>query len=427
LINIQEAVMRIDTGYKFTIGFIMVIGAVALVPYLTKLINLPQGLEEIVATLVAIVVGLSIGLYISKTFTRNFQELTSAAETISGGNLKPRAILTGKTLFEDETIDLEASLKKIISSLRELVILIQQNSSTVTVSAQSLADTAAEMNLSTEEISSTIEQITEGAVRQTDMVDKLSNLIKEMAESMETVAQRARESADKSSKASKAAENGSEQAVAVMAKLKEVLDNVESSSAVVFKFGDKSKEIGKIVEVITKIAHQTNLLALNATIEAARAGEYGRGFSVVAEEVRKLADSTGESAEQISSLVTEIEEESSRAVSSLRESTIPLSKSREGIESTINELGNIVEVVKDSTATSNQIYQLAQQQMNGAKDMVGAIEEIHRVTEDNAAATEEVSAATEEQTASMEEMAAAAKELSNLAEKMKKVSEKFEV
>ena len=165
--------MRVELGYKFTIGFIMVIGAVAFVPYVTKFINLPEGLEDVVSTLVAIIVGLSAGLSLSKSFSRNFEDLTSAADSISKGNLKPRKILTHEMKFEDETVDLEISIQKMMSSLRELVIHVQENSGSVSEAAHSLSSTAQEMNASTEEISSTIEQIAKGAELQTEMVENV--------------------------------------------------------------------------------------------------------------------------------------------------------------------------------------------------------------------------------------------------------------
>lgn len=419
--------MRIEIGYKFTIGFVCVIASVVFVPYITGLINLPKGLEDIVSTLVAIVIGLSIGVYFSRTFAKKFQELSSAAEAISEGNLKPRNILTTRMTFEDETIDLENSIKKMVNNLRELVTHVKENSQSVSDSAQSLSATAEEMNASTEEISSTIEQIAKGAELQTEMVEKTSRLIKNIADSIEKVAINAREAAENATETSHTAQNGSGKMAGVLEKLKEVFGRIESSSEVVFKFGNKTQEVGKIVEVITRIAQQTNLLALNATVEAARAGEYGRGFAVVAEEIRKLAESSSQSAEQITALIKEIEEESGKAVGSLRESTGLMSEGKKSIETTGQILTEIVKKVLVSKESSDNIYKLTRQQLDGAHEMVEAIDEIAKVAEDNAASTEQASAATGEQTASMQEMASAAQELSDLAEEMRKVTERFEV
>lgn len=419
--------MRIEMGYKFIVGFIFVIAAVAFVPSLTRMINLPPELQNIVSVLVAIVVGLLIGSILSKSFSRSIKDLTSAAEDISKGNLQQRTILSSRPRFEDETVDLEDALRKMTIHLRDVVIRMQDNSGSVADSAQGLSTTAEEMNATTQEISSTIEQIARGAEQQTEMVEKSSKLISEMVAAVEAVVSTSREAREKSIKTTSAAEAGSKQAMEVVDKLKGVFGKIEASSEVVFRFGDKTQKIGKIVEVITQIAQQTNLLALNATIEAARAGEYGRGFAVVAEEIRKLAENSTQSAEQITDLIKEIENESGKAVGSLRESTSLIAEGRGGLETTGRALEDILQMVMESAESLNNIHLLAQKQIEGSQSMVHAVEEIAKVAEDNAAATEEASAATQEQTASMDEMSASANELSTLAAEMRLVSEKFQV
>lgn len=419
--------MRIELGYKFILGFILVIASVVAVPYVTPFFGIEKEWESLFSTLCAVTLGLLMGVIFSRKFGTTFGDMSVAAEEISNGNLKERMILTSRVIFPDETVDLEASIQKMLKSLRELVTGMKSHSSSVSDAAQSLSATAEEMNASTEEISSTIEQITKGAELQTEMVEKSSKLIKEMAAFIEKVENSSKLAAENSLKTSQTAEEGSKQAMQVIEKLKDVFEKVGNSSEIVFRFGEKTHEVGKIVEVITKIAQQTNLLALNATIEAARAGEYGRGFAVVAEEIRKLAENSTRSAEQITTLIKDIEEESATAVGSLRESTGMMSDGKEGIEFTEKKLREIVEMVQAATESSNKIYLLTREQITGARDMVTAIDEIAKVAEDNAAATEEASAATQEQMASMQEMASAAQELSNLADEMRKATDKFMV
>lgn len=419
--------MRIEVGYKFILGFIAVIAAVTLIPFFTPYLKIDKEWEHLFSTLCAITVGLIIGGVFSNKLGNTFQQISSAAEDISKGNLKERTISLSKPLFEDETVDLGHAIQGMMDNLRELVVSMQQNSSSVSDSAQGLSATAEEMNASTEEISSTIEQITKGAELQSEMVEKSSRLIRDMASSIELVASSSKEAAENTARTADTASEGSMKAIEVIDNLKDVFEKVEHSSEVVFRFGEKTHEIGKIVDVITKIAQQTNLLALNATIEAARAGEYGRGFAVVAEEIRKLAEGSTKSADQITSLIKEIEVESSHAVGSLKESTGMMAKGKEGIEFTGKTLEEIVTMVMASTEVSREIYLLTQKQSEGAQGMVNAIDEISKVAEDNAASTEQASAATQEQMASMEEMASAAQELSNLADEMRTATDKFEV
>ena len=419
--------MRIEIGYKFILGFITVIAAVTVIPFFTPYLQIDKEWEHLFSTLCAITVGLIMGLIFSRKFGGTFQDISNAAEEVSKGNLKERTISNYKPMFKDETVDLSNAIQSMMDNLRGLVISMQQNSNSVSDAAQGLSATAEEMNASTEEISSTIEQITKGAELQSEMVEKSSLLINEMAASIELVANSSKEAAENTAKTAETASEGSRKAMEVIDNLKKVFEKVEHSSEVVLKFGEKTHEIGKIVGVITKIAQQTNLLALNATIEAARAGEYGRGFAVVAEEIRKLAEGSTKSADQITSLITEIEEESSHAVGAMKESTSMMTVGKEGIEFTGNTLKDIVKMVMASTEVSKEIYLLTQKQSEGAQNMVKAMDDIAKVAEDNAASTQEASAATQEQMASMEEMASAAQELSNLADEMRATTDKFEV
>ena len=212
-----------------------------------------------------------------------------------------------------------------------------------------------------------------------------------------------------------------------MDRMMEVLTNIEKIGKEMLEFSEKAKEIGKIVEVIGGVAQQTNLLALNATIEAARAGEYGRGFAVVADEIRKLSESTTKFTEEITGIVTEIDEGSEEAITDVREVLKNIQDGKGVINSSVQSLGVIVRISLDSLHELNRISDLTKQQTEGAEKMVKAVDEIAKVAEDNAASTEEVSAATEEQTASMEEMASSAQELSDTAEELKSVVDNFKL
>jgi methyl-accepting chemotaxis protein len=202
---------------------------------------------------------------------------------------------------------------------------------------------------------------------------------------------------------------------------------VERNGEQIVSFGTQVQKIGKIVEVITGIAQKTNLLALNATIEAARAGEYGRGFAVVAEEIRKLADSSSDSAGEISRLIESIREESQKVQSSMQASIREMDSERAALDTTSSAFEEIIQTAVATQTKATSIAELSQNQAEGATGMVAAIDEISRVVSDNAAATQEVSAATEEQSASMEEMARSAQDLSALAEQLLEAVRRFQL
>jgi methyl-accepting chemotaxis protein len=420
--------MRVEISYKFTIGFIIVVGAIvalnALVPYV--FINEWQWLQQPVAIAGAMVVGLSLGLAFSKAFTANIQRINEGAERLSHGDLT-RDVQIRNSTFPDETADLALSLNRVNESLRELVGTIRSSAGRVAASAQGLSATAEEMSASSHEVANTVEQITLGAERQAEMVEKASRLIKEMAVSIDLVAAAAKKLSTSAGETTATAQRGGQVAREAMEKMRQVLQDVDLNSKRMVSFGSQVQKIGKIVEVITGIAGKTNLLALNATIEAARAGEYGRGFAVVAEEVRKLADSTGDSAGEITRLIEAIREENQMMQSSTAETAMRMAEGRAILDATGRTFEEIIADVMTTQTKANSISELAEQQTNGARGMVSAIDEISRVVTDNAAATQEVSATTEQQTASMEDMAQAAQTLTVLAGHLLEVVSRFQL
>jgi methyl-accepting chemotaxis protein len=283
------------------------------------------------------------------------------------------------------------------------------------------------MRGSTQEITDGMESMSKGSAMQMETVEKVNVLIKNMAEKVRSAESSAQEAASSSDRAKETAESGFQLSQLAIEKLRGVFDQVEESGKQVYAVGEKTRHIHKITEVITKIAHRTNLLALNATIEAARAGEYGRGFAVVAEEVRKLAETTGKSAEQISELLEEIESESLAAVEKMRIGNAGLDEGNEDLNTINRFLEDIKSSVTDAASRVMEIKSMTGGQSKDAETLVISADEIARAAEENASATEEATAATQQQMASMEEMALSAQDLLRMAEKLEKVVARFRI
>jgi len=191
--------------------------------------------------------------------------------------------------------------------------------------------------------------------------------------------------------------------------------------------GDQSTQIVKIVEVITGIAEQTNLLALNAAIEAARAGEQGRGFSVVAEEVRKLAEQSSSSAKQIVTLVGNIQRETDRALQVMEKGKIEVNAGVEAVTIAGTSFKTIVSEIETVVEQIRQVTEAAKDLAGGTIQAVESIDSIGIITEQAAASTEEVSASAEEQTATMLSVSQSAEALAQLGEGLTRLVSKFEV
>jgi methyl-accepting chemotaxis protein len=239
------------------------------------------------------------------------------------------------------------------------------------------------------------------------------------------VADRASRASETSQKAHAITQEGRASAEVIGQRMMEIQDSVEEAAMVIQGLGDRSMQIGLIVEVITNIADQTNMLALNAAIEASRAGEHGRGFAVVAEEVRGLAEGSRKAADQISKMVRETENETGKVVKVMDGSKEKVVASIEVITSTTGALNNIADIVEDMAQLVDNISTAAQKQKEEAGRVVKTTEDIAAIAEETAASTEEASAAAEEQTASMQEISASIHELAKMAEELNSFISEF--
>lgn len=418
--------MYIQIGYKFILGFLAVVASVAFVPAWVKLLDYSPELTQILSYLVALTIGLMLGSFFSKSFTKNISRLRGATEAISRGDLS-RDLEIPPTRFPDETHDMALSINTMLDSLRTLVRQIRETSTHVSGSSSTLSSTALEINASTDEVAQAIEQISRGAENQAEMVAKSSKVIHEMAISVDLVARRAKETAKAAHDTSFTAQRGGELASDSLERMKSFFDSVELIGMQFMDLNGKLQQVGKIADYIVEMARQTNLLALNASIEAARAGEYGKGFGVVAEEMRKLADGSAKSATDIVEMIDMVKMESHKVQETITESSRGIGAGKKNIDTTADSFRQILATVIETERKANSIADLSQMQIDGAGKMVTMVDEIAKVAEDNAASTEQVSAATQEQSAAMQEMVFQTRELAKLAEELLHSVEKFRV
>lgn len=318
-------------------------------------------------------------------------------------------------------------LSEAIGSLRTLIDKIQGTTYQVNATTEQLAATSQQVNSSTQEVASTIQQIARGAQNQARTVEETIHVVNEISEMAIDVAERASRAADTSQKAHAITQEGRASSEVIAQRMLEIQESVEEASDVIRGLGDRSMQIGLIVEVITNIADQTNMLALNAAIEASRAGEHGRGFAVVAEEVRGLAEGSRKAADQISRMVRDTEVDTGKAVKVMDGSKEKVMASIEVITDTTGALRNIADIVEEMAQLVDNISSAAQKQKEEAGRVVKTTEDIAAIAEETAASTEEASAAAEEQTASMQEISASIQELARMSEELNNFVSEFRI
>jgi methyl-accepting chemotaxis protein len=412
--------------WKLVVAFFLISSISALVPVLGfLLLDDPSLVLTITAGCVGVL--LLVGVATAEAVTRPIRLLSAFATRVSRGDLSEYARFERRSALRDEVDALADAINHMLANLRELVSHIQNTASAVARSSAALSGNAEGVNAGSQEVAASIREIAKGAELQTQLVERAGGLISEIARGIERTAQAAEDAAVASEKTATAAHSGGDVGRATVNKLRQVFEKIEDAGERLFRFGEKSKEIGQIVELITKLSQQTNLLALNATIEAARAGEYGRGFAVVADEIRKLAENSQKSADQIALLIHESMLESEGAIVSMRESTEELAEGRADLNSIIQSLENITVTAQNGVEMVSEISRISRAQLEGAQEMVKAIEDISGVAKANDASTVQVASSIAKQSDAMQSMAAGTVELKKLSQELEVVVKNFQL
>jgi len=243
----------------------------------------------------------------------------------------------------------------------------------VTMAAHEVAGAATEISASSEQMAS-------GMNEQSEQVTQISAAIEEMSASIIEVARKSGEAADTATKSGEVAESGGQVVSETIHGMESINEAVSASAESVQELGKRGEQIGEIIEVINDIADQTNLLALNAAIEAARAGEHGRGFAVVADEVRKLADRTTKATEEIADSIQAIQKETSDAVDRMNTGTEQVRRGVDLARGAGDNLGQIVTSARDVAGMIQSIAASAEQQSSAAEEVARNVEAITAVT-----------------------------------------------
>jgi methyl-accepting chemotaxis protein len=377
----------------------------------------------IIISVIAIVIGLGIGIYISRVITKPVDAMLQATNKVAAGDLTVQLVNDSK----DEIGQLSTSIQKMADSLKGVLGKVQQSALNVSSTAQELSASSEEMKASTDQISSTTQDIATGVSSQASKMAEISRAMKEMSESVQQVAQNSQKAAEGASAASTTAQKVGKMSDDVAKKMSEIQSTVDGSATVIKQLDGKSQQIGEIIGVITNIADQTNLLALNAAIEAARAGEHGRGFAVVADEVRKLAEESRGAANQITGLIKDIQQGTKQAVTTMELGTKTVGEGAKNIADTVTAIDEIVKAAADVATMVQEIAAAAQEQSASVQEVTASVEDVSAISEQSAAGTQETSAAAEEQAATMDQLVNASQEMAKLSNELQVEVAKFKI
>ncbi|SHH77382.1 methyl-accepting chemotaxis protein [Clostridium magnum] len=356
-----------------------------------------------------------------KGITKFIEQFKTLMDRAENGDLT----IKGEIYKKDELGQLTEKFNKFIGKIRSLIYEAKDTSVTVAASSNEIMRTSDEVSRSAEEVAVTITDLAESALKQAELAEQSNKAVNGVVEGLNRITGNTEYINELAKKTMETVVNGTttlKQQSDRMANTKKTSQNVTD---VISDLSVKSNEIGKVVEFISGITEQINLLSLNASIEAARAGEAGRGFTVVANEVKKLAELSKESTQKISNLISEVQNDIEKAVIEVTNTKISVEEQATSLKSTddsfnliqksIFEMANKIKEVADETKEINEKAVLVEKSINN----------IVTIIEKNASGTEDVASATEEQTASIEEVASSMNQLAELSNNLQKSLNKF--
>lgn len=377
----------------------------------------------LIALVIVVILSIITLVLLLRSIKRSVDTILDGARHIAGGDLRSKIELDG----DDEFAHIAHQFNTMVESMQKMIRKIKTTATDVAGSSEELTANANQSAQVTQSVAQSITEVAEAAEKQADIVHKSNETIEEFQKGLEEAITNQRHAREQTQATAEKAAEGNAFVQSTVEQMNSIAQTVQQTSEIVSKLGERSKEIGNIVEIISNISGQTNLLALNAAIEAARAGEHGRGFAVVAEEVRKLAEESQNASQKISELIQSIQDETDQAVASMEEGRREAEKGKENVTATGESFSEILQMVEDVKKASLVVSDHVLHLRENMGTIVNGMTEVDASAKGIGSESQNVSAATEEQAAGMEEIASSSRSLANMANDLQTETDQFKV
>ena len=378
----------------------------------------------IISTIICALLLAALCVLISKDIDSALTHIESICAAVAKRDLRDDGHVCTRT---DELGDVERAVVEMRGVLAGVLTKVAESAAEITNASETLTNSSLQSAQAATQVAQNVTDAAEAVEKQSDAVQTGTEAVERISNSVSGISAEAQNVAANASGAALQAASGSAAIGEAVAQIKSVEQTVSESALIVDKLGERSQEIGMIVDTISGIAGQTNLLALNAAIEAARAGEHGRGFAVVAEEVRKLAEQSQEAAQKIADLIGAIQQDTNHAVESMQQGRNAVIEGAHSVESLKEMFSQITEL---ATGVSDQVQEMQRSVETVAGDTGDVTRNIESIDEQGKEVADQmnaVSAATEEQSASAQEIASASDGLAKLAQELQRDIDRFQL
>lgn len=377
----------------------------------------------IVSVLAVILISVSMAFYLSRSINTSIKYLIGIADHVAQGNLK--VDVTPKS--NDEFGMLTNAFAETVKQLKSLIEGITNTAENLVSFSDQLTSNADQSAQATQQVANSISNVAFNMTKQGEQVNSSVVEITNMTEDIAAFEKLSEQSSKAANDVADIAQAGRVAVSGAVSQMETIAASVTESAEVIRQLAARSEEISQISDTISGIAEQTNLLALNAAIEAARAGEHGRGFAVVADEVRKLAEGSALAAAKIAELIRIIQNDTTKAVERMEQGTHDVQSGKSVVDEAGNSFSTIVQAVIGLTKNAEIILRAARSSSEKINKLVAVMDDLNKTSAAVSQEAESVSAATEELSASMDEIATASKNMSDMAQKLKDSTSQFKL
>ncbi|MCM0624223.1 methyl-accepting chemotaxis protein [Lysinibacillus sp. OL1_EC] len=378
---------------------------------------------SILLAIIGIIVLVGAITWIAQRIVKPVVQTVEQVKTIAGGNL---AVEPLQVRSKDEIGELAHAMNHMTDNMRELLQAATHISNQVNVYSGELRASTNDMSISIEQVLTTTSELATGATVQAEQASTTLGVTQEVEQKLQAIQMAIEEMLQDSQHTTASSKQGlihAEQSIQGMVVMSE---KVSLTAMVVQQLSDQSTEINRILQVINAIAGQTNLLALNAAIEAARAGEHGKGFSIVAEEVRKLAEESAKSTSQIASIIDMVVREAAKASDAMQTVVLAVENNTQYIDANKQALDAILRHIVDTVAQIDNVTAASSVIQRETQEVVRAVENMTAVSQQSSAGTEELMATMEQQNLAVHDINNKAQQLTAMTDSLQAALAKFQ-